>query len=100
MTLLERPPETVAASWYLPYVPRVAVDWAGGRPSAHLRVEGTLVFVDISGFTALSERLATRGKVGAEELTFAINHCFGLLLADAARFGGDLLKFGGDALLL
>ena len=28
-----------------------------------------MVFCDVSGFTALSERLARQGKVGAEELT-------------------------------
>ena len=32
-------------------------------------VDGTIVFVDISGFTKMSERLARNGKVGAEEVT-------------------------------
>ena len=46
-------------------------------------LDGTLVFVDISGFTKLSERLARHGKVGAEELTDAIGSCFAELLAVA-----------------
>jgi class 3 adenylate cyclase/tetratricopeptide (TPR) repeat protein len=56
--------------------------------------------VDISGFTNLSEKLAKRGKVGAEELTDAIGACFTRLLAVAYGNGGGLVKFGGDALLL
>jgi class 3 adenylate cyclase/tetratricopeptide (TPR) repeat protein len=66
----------------------------------HRRVDGTLVFVDVSGFTALSERLAQRGKVGAEQLTDVLNTVFGTMLGLAAARGGTLLKFGGDALFL
>ncbi|MDQ6606563.1 MAG: AAA family ATPase [Actinomycetota bacterium] len=63
-------------------------------------LDGTVVFVDISGFTRLSERLARFGKEGAEHLTDTINSCFTALLADAYAHDGSLLKFGGDALLL
>jgi class 3 adenylate cyclase/tetratricopeptide (TPR) repeat protein len=63
-------------------------------------VDGSMVFVDISGFTKMSERLARRGKVGAEEVTDVIGNTFGTLLAEAYAFGGSLVKFGGDALLL
>jgi class 3 adenylate cyclase/tetratricopeptide (TPR) repeat protein len=63
-------------------------------------VEGTIVFADISGFTRLSERLARKGREGAEHLVGTINACFSALLADAYANGGSLLKFGGDALLL
>ncbi|MGD0944110.1 MAG: adenylate/guanylate cyclase domain-containing protein [Acidimicrobiales bacterium] len=63
-------------------------------------MEGTVAFVDISGFTKLSEGLARHGKVGAEELTATIGNCFVSLLHLAYARGGRLLKFGGDALLL
>ena len=43
-------------------------------------VEGTLVFVDISGFTNLSERLSRKGRIGAEELTVVLNKVFGDML--------------------
>ena len=59
-----------------------------------------MVFGDVSGFTKMSERLARHGKVGAEEVADAINTCFEQLLDVAYRCGGNLLKFGGDALLL
>ena len=84
-----------------PFVPRVVVDWLRVDPEArHRRLEGTLAFVDISGFTALNERLAQKGKLGAEEVTEVMNRTFERLLDVAYAFGGGLLKFGGDALLL
>ncbi len=58
------------------------------------------MFIDISGFTAMSERLARSGKVGAEEVTEVMNASFTRLLQHAYDEGGSLLKFGGDALLL
>lgn len=62
--------------------------------------DGTAVFVDISGFTKLSEALARKGREGAEQITGVIGHVFELMLAVAYDAGGSLLKFGGDALLL
>lgn len=83
------------------YVPRVALEWLVDSPAAvHRRLEGTLLFVDVSGFTALTERLAARGKVGAEEITDVIGSVFAEMLGVAARYGADLLKWGGDASLL
>jgi class 3 adenylate cyclase len=74
---------------------------AGGVPEKTWHaVDATIVFVDISGFTQLSERLARSGRIGAEELTDAIDACFAGLLEVAYAGGGSLLKFGGDALLL
>ncbi len=55
---------------------------------------------DLSGFTKLSEKLARVGKEGAEELTEVLNHCFDRMIAVVLRDGGDILKFGGDALLI
>lgn len=84
-----------------PYLPRVALEWLATTPEArHRRVEGTLLFVDVSGFTALTERLAARGKIGAEEITEVIGAVFGELLGVGATYGADLLKWGGDAVLL
>jgi class 3 adenylate cyclase/tetratricopeptide (TPR) repeat protein len=62
--------------------------------------EGTAVFVDISGFTQLSEALARKGREGAEQITDVIGRVFEPMLAVAYENGGSLLKFGGDALLL
>ena len=84
-----------------PYLPRLVVDWVAANPQLpYQQVQGTLVFVDVSGFTKLSERLATHGKVGGEELASTIDACFAPLLDLAYANGGRLLKFGGDALLV
>ena len=55
---------------------------------------------DITGFTPLTERLARRGREGAEELSNLLDTVFSQLLTDAEDEGADLLKWGGDALLL
>ena len=81
-------------------MPPIALEWAANEPERRRRVvEGTLCFADISGFTALSERLARRGRIGAEELVDVLSRVFGAMLDSAAEHGGQLLKFGGDALL-
>ena len=84
-----------------PYLPRIALDWLVDTPELSSReLEGTVVFVDVSGFTKLTERLAARGKAGAEEITEVIGTVFGGLLEIANAYGADLLKWGGDAVLL
>jgi len=84
-----------------PYVPRLVVDWLDQHPRLeHLTVDGTAVFADVSGFTALTERLAVEGKAGAEEMGDILNHVFEDLLSVAYRYGAGLVKWGGDAVLL
>ncbi len=84
-----------------PYVPRLLIEWLRDAPETrHHAREGTLAFVDISGFTALTERLASRGKVGAEILRDTLDGVFKALLDEAYTWGAGLLKWGGDALLL
>ncbi len=84
-----------------PYVPRVLLRHLARSPDERVRtIEGTVVFADISGFTALSERLARQGREGSEELTETIGSSLSTLLSVAYDNGGSLLKFGGDALLL
>jgi class 3 adenylate cyclase/tetratricopeptide (TPR) repeat protein len=57
------------------------------------------LFADISGFTALTERLAGTGPAGIEELTELLNGCFGQVVQLVVDHGGDVVKFAGDALL-
>ncbi len=84
-----------------PYLPRLLIQWLAEAPGTTRReLDGTVVFVDISGFTKMSERLARKGKVGAEEVTEVLGAVFARLLAVAYGEGGGLIKFGGDALLL
>ncbi|MGD9098847.1 MAG: tetratricopeptide repeat protein [Anaerolineae bacterium] len=61
--------------------------------------QGSVLFADLSGFTALSETLGALGKQeGAEEITSIVNDLFEALLEDVGRYGGVLVKFGGDAM--
>jgi class 3 adenylate cyclase/tetratricopeptide (TPR) repeat protein len=85
----------------LSHVPRLVLGWEGAlEGNLYRRLDGSMAFVDISGFTAMSERLAGLGKEGAEEVSDIVNAIFARLLAVAYANGGSLLKFGGDALLL
>ncbi|MFL5942779.1 MAG: AAA family ATPase [Gaiellaceae bacterium] len=89
------------ATGFRPYVPRLAAEWDLTTPGERARViDGSLLGLDISGFTALSERLQEKGKLGAEELIMLIGGCYSGLIDIAARYGGDVLKFRGDALLM
>ncbi|MEO7421951.1 MAG: adenylate/guanylate cyclase domain-containing protein [Ornithinibacter sp.] len=82
------------------HVPPLTLTWDDEAPGELWRVlDGTLVFADISGFTALTERLSRRGRIGAEEIVETLNRVFGPMLRIMAARGGELLKFGGDALL-
>jgi len=86
------------------YLPRYLVneqlrDPQPGRVSGRFR-DATIMFADISGFTAMSERLSRQGEEGAEQITNIVGDYFTTMLDIAACQGGDLLKFGGDALLV
>ncbi len=84
-----------------PFVPRLAVDWLRDAPGERVRAyPGTLVFADVSGFTALTEKLSRRGKEGAEEIAGVLDAAFAELVGAAYTYNADLLKWGGDAILL
>ncbi len=85
----------------LPYVPRLTLEWLATEPKrTHTVLEGTMAFVDISGFTRLTELLAGRGKAGAEELTGFLDVMFAELIGIAYQHSGELIKWGGDAVLV
>ena len=90
---------TTQASKLDPYVPRLVAAWGENDP-VHRGIDGSLVSVDIAGFTALSERLGAKGKAGAEELIARISATYQQLILLSHARGGDVLKFRGDALLL
>jgi len=64
------------------------------------RVQGAGLFADISGFTSLTEALATElgPHRGAEELTAVLGRVFHAVIAELDRFGGDVIYFSGDAI--
>ncbi len=58
-----------------------------------------VLFTDISGFTALTEHLASQGDRGAEEITLLLQTYFNNMINLVTAHGGEVLKFAGDALI-
>ena len=86
------------------YLPATLIrHWSDAPESGvvwHETLYGALMLCDMSGFTAMSERLAARGKEGAEIMAGVLNAFFERMLGVARRWGGVQMKFGGDAMLL
>ena len=82
---------------YLPGDRRRALASGASMPD---RVRGAALFADVSGFTALTEALATElgAQRGAEELTATLNTVFHAVIADVDRYGGQVIYFSGDAI--
>ena len=64
----------------------------------HGRLQGTALFLDIAGFTGLTEQLMRRGKEGAERLSSRLNHLFSPIIEKIWEHG-FVAGFAGDALL-
>eukprot|EP01038_Epipyxis_sp_PR26KG_P013098 gene13098-17555_t len=58
------------------------------------RFECVLLFVDISGFTALSQ------KLNVDDLKTHINDYFKKIIGLIEKYGGEVIKFAGDALFV
>ncbi len=87
------------------YLPRHLVEWKTTEPIPGQRrgdfLQGTILFSDVSGFTALSEKLARQlgSRDGAQKLTEHMNEYFDRMLEILAQANSILLKFAGDAVL-
>ncbi|XP_015214518.2 adenylate cyclase type 10 [Lepisosteus oculatus] len=62
---------------------------------------GVLLFADISGFTALTEKFSMSSKkgYGADQLTRTLNSYIGEIVTHILAAGGDILNYAGDAIL-
>jgi class 3 adenylate cyclase len=60
---------------------------------------GAAIFVDISGFTPLTEALARElgGRRGAEELSATLDRIFSALIEPLHVWDGSVVYFSGDA---
>jgi class 3 adenylate cyclase/tetratricopeptide (TPR) repeat protein len=63
------------------------------------RYSAVVVFIDISGFTTLTEQFIQSDSAGLEDLTQILNANFSHIIDLIYRYGGDVFKFAGDALL-
>ena len=59
----------------------------------------TLLFVDISGYTSLAQKLGSEGVAGTEKLSESLDSFFNIAITSIYRHGGDVVKFCGDALM-
>ena len=86
------------------YIPKIILRHLSNHPGGVAEPfsethEAATLFADISGFTPLTERLAQSGPAGAERLADILNNYFGKLINLVNDYGGDVVKFAGDALL-
>ncbi len=83
-----------------PYIPVSVPEIASKNIPAGRFLTASLLFADVSGFTAMSEKLAASGKEGAEELTAILNNYFTHMISIVSSLDGDIIVFGGDAMLI
>ena len=69
-------------------------------PPLRLSLPSALLFIDVSGFTSLTESMSQKGASGLEQLTVTLNGFFALILHCIGGHRGDLLKVAGDALIV
>ncbi|MBZ0237673.1 MAG: hypothetical protein K8M05_35485, partial [Deltaproteobacteria bacterium] len=87
------------------YVPRFQLERmarAGGA-AARARVdveEGALLYLDVSGFTRLTDEFDRRGPEGAEALATALHRYFVRVVDVIEARGGDVVAFAGDAAIV
>ena len=68
-------------------------------PNEHTYANGTLLFLDVSGFTCLTEQYSNDAHFGIDQLTRTLNSYFAKLVYEILNDGGDIYKFAGDAIL-
>ena len=64
------------------------------------RFMAAVLFVDISGFTALTENFAAYRPSGAEDISSILNNFYGQWIKIVKKYNGDVIKFAGDGLLV
>lgn len=62
--------------------------------------DATTLFVDLEGFTSLTDRLGRFGSRGTEQLSRVLRDFFGQVTNAVTELGGDLVAYSGDALTL
>jgi class 3 adenylate cyclase len=68
-------------------------------PNEHMYNKITLLFLDVSGFTSLTEQYSNDAHLGIDQLTHTLNSYFDRLVSEILIHNGDIYKFAGDAIL-
>eukprot|EP01135_Chromosphaera_perkinsii_P008987 Nk52_evm5s1569 gene=Nk52_evmTU5s1569 len=64
------------------------------------KLRGAFMIADVSGFSKLSAKLEQAGPKGAERMCQFLNRYYTLMINIIVKYGGDILKYAGDALLV
>jgi tetratricopeptide (TPR) repeat protein len=86
------------------YVPRWLLERTAKEASAPVdagidTMHAAVIFADIPGFTALTQRYLDKGDAGVEELSLIVSDYLGKLFDVVASFGGDIEDIYGDGFL-
>ncbi len=69
-------------------------------PCGHTEsMQAAVLFADMVGFTPLTEAMAERGPQGVEALGHILGTVFGAFVDTIYAYGGDIVKFSGDAVI-
>lgn len=86
------------------YLPRTLIsNWIASPRQTPVWSEwltGSLMHCDVTGFTAMNEKLSKLGREGGEIMADILNEFFDRMLGIAEKWDGIHLKYGGDAMLL
>ncbi|MFC1851235.1 hypothetical protein ACFL27_13650 [candidate division CSSED10-310 bacterium] len=66
----------------------------------HGTIEAGVLFLDISGFTPLTDTLMEHGKEGAEVVSTILNTTFQPIIRTVHQYGGFVSSFLGDAIYI
>ena len=69
------------------------------RPSM-TKIRGAVMVADVCGFTRLTDKLGKQGRAGVELLTRVINSYLTQAIDIVFAYGGDIIKFAGDSLIV
>lgn len=83
------------------YLPEDRLRELAGQEKLPEVSEGAVLFADVSGFTALTTRLAELfgARRGAEEVPVYLNRLYEALIGEVRTRGGSVIGFAGDAIL-
>jgi class 3 adenylate cyclase/Tfp pilus assembly protein PilF len=84
----------------VPYIPMDRRQALAAGQDLPTTARGAALFADISGFTPLTEALATElgPRRGAEELTRRLDLIYGRIIGEVDRYRGGVIGFSGDAI--
>ncbi|KAJ3410826.1 hypothetical protein HDV05_003187 [Chytridiales sp. JEL 0842] len=73
---------------------------AQGKPYVQTTTFAAVAMIDISGYSSLTSNLTSLGKLSSELITNTVGEYMDQVVTCISTFGGDIIKFLGDAILI